>query len=890
MTPTTIEWLASLEEPALRTVVVQLFRSIDRYEDVRLVHGPLEHGRDIVFAERTPWGSRLYSAIQVKAQVKAGSTGRKALITALDQCESALRHLYTTPDGSEVLPANVILAVGTVLTPYFDTTLRSAVARFPRISVLDGAMLADLVDKHAPGLVPGGAHTRKSYLKALTQYCSQTETYFAARFRAGVALGHVFVPRLVDVTVVRPSTVHAGKWKRDLSECFNDQACRDLSSSILAGCHFFKDLAFVKDQTLKAARYVACLKALGLTDLATRISDAWADLLDASAFSTGGTPIDSMLTLSSSVYTSDAAKHTLAPALKEYLKELKASDGEHRATRTELDTEAEENANTERFYALLRRCYISGEPANLAPTATDLRSRVVSQKHPPTAPVLTQLRTAVAQVLDAFSFADATLIDRYTSLWRACADGRQPNSNVTGALLAAPEQWRELLVLSTFLIDDSRAESPDVFRVSAEEGLRALRRAVLLGEMGTGKSTMLRRLCRMDSEAWPELATDGLPLFTALGSLPPINNSRQTVRDAILAGAVADAHEVHVTLGHSDHLYLDGLDEAAPAFQDLVAGVYDWLPAEHRVCYLSSRPSSQPPLSAGLAKVRMVPLGPEAVREFANAYPWSDPTFADEFTRVVSASPSLMELARVPIFLTLLALVADNDGPDNLPRRREGIYDKVVGALLSDWDDARRVKRARVIKDQRLRLLLLQEVAARMHEARRRDAELSVLAKHALQVSEQLTLATCERFVQELARDGVIGSVSSSAYSFAHLSLQEYLTALRYSSRGDLSRIDLAFRFALQGESWWQQVVVFYASIVRQVEPLIASARLWETASGRNPHAVSMITQIVEVADLTPWHRLSLFGDETNPLGNSPLAGLVRDIVHQKAADNESGE
>jgi formylglycine-generating enzyme required for sulfatase activity len=285
-------------------------------------------------------------------------------------------------------------------------------------------------------------------------------------------------------------------------------------------------------------------------------------------------------------------------------------------------------------------------------------------------------------------------------------------------------------------------------------------------------------------------------------------------------------------------LLLDGLDETGDArerdyIQRLIQNLVAACP--HNRVLVASRPYERVALR-GFDAVHLSPLiRDEMALLLANwfgalrtsrASPRQAASTPDErvgyLLAVLDASPRLFEMATNPLLLTTLALLVQSGTA--LPRARAGLYAQLVPLLVRRWresqvlagaigrdDDAstRFYQESENSVGLRLRLL-----AASMQEQSRREIRLGEAQDILRPVYRDLMQwhdERCDEHVAQLLNSLALHSslVQSRdrGYSFAHYTLQEYLTALAYDRLPDGIECLLARR----GEARWRETILLAA-------------------------------------------------------------------------------
>ncbi|MFV2058063.1 MAG: NACHT domain-containing NTPase, partial [Thiohalomonadales bacterium] len=174
-------------------------------------------------------------------------------------------------------------------------------------------------------------------------------------------------------------------------------------------------------------------------------------------------------------------------------------------------------------------------------------------------------------------------------------------------------------------------------------------------------------------------------------------------------------------------------------------------------------------------------------------------------------SDNARRLAVNPLLLSMLAVVHASD--TSLPSRRAEFYQLCMPALLGDIALKRglHVKFQPVVKEQ-----ILKPIAYWMH---RTECKLFVEeSKLRLQIAEQLPEVGYSRnasdidefYTETIGRGDVLMRVNSSENAFVHRTFQEYLAAKHIADLPN-SRDIILYRLH---DPWWEQVVLFYVGII----------------------------------------------------------------------------
>ncbi len=202
---------------------------------------------------------------------------------------------------------------------------------------------------------------------------------------------------------------------------------------------------------------------------------------------------------------------------------------------------------------------------------------------------------------------------------------------------------------------------------------------------------------------------------------------------------------------------------------------------------------------------------------------------ANKLATAIEGNTRVSELAVNPLLLTVIALVHRYRA--NLPDRRSELYEEAIEVLLGHWDEAKGLETEVMLGGKALdsgdRRTLLEPVAFWMHEQRVREIELDQLRNLLLPAFNNGDAAsaakTFESFIRLInERSGLLIERGVGAYSFAHLTFQEYLTARAVADRADVVK----YVVKRLPDSWWREVILLTAGYLstqgkRRVSELI---------------------------------------------------------------------
>lgn len=404
---------------------------------------------------------------------------------------------------------------------------------------------------------------------------------------------------------------------------------------------------------------------------------------------------------------------------------------------------------------------------------------------------------------------------------------------------------------------------------------------VLLGDPGSGKSTVLRhlalsfahaRLSAGESEARiaPELVWTGplpLPILVQLRrfaeelAAPPAS-AEPLLRhlERVLAGdrlAALARHLVARLDEGSAIVLLDGLDEVADdtrrAWASQAAALFQSRFPRSRVVLTSRIYAYREPclLPPPFRVVTLQPLTTEAQNDFLGRWyraallqgselvgdeqAQAAAQRSGELIEALDRRPRLREIAGNPLLLTMIALV--HQQRFRLPQQRAELYRECLLVLLEQWEQ-RRADGARAglaaelgVRDDIDRLALIQPVAYALQERGREEAShrevCAWLLPRFLELAEnngERAKRLITRFLSFLeGRSGLlIARDIKERYAFPHKTFQEYLVALEVVSGAHLLEEVQRRRH----EPTWREVILLAAghlvasSLARQAQAI----------------------------------------------------------------------
>jgi predicted NACHT family NTPase len=295
----------------------------------------------------------------------------------------------------------------------------------------------------------------------------------------------------------------------------------------------------------------------------------------------------------------------------------------------------------------------------------------------------------------------------------------------------------------------------------------------------------------------------------------------------------------------------------------------------------------------GILRIGILPFSPENVERFISALPWSSPSEAQSLIEAIRSDRDLEEMSRTPLLLTLLVIVARFKGVKNIPKRKDNVYRNIVNLMLFEWDERKRIGREYAISDQDIRLRILRKVAFTFHKNGQRSFTLVEFIERVVDAVPDVTLDTADRFTHELLRDCLLCPTGGGRFTFFHFSIQEYLVALELAEDYSPARIHRAVEDHFRGGSWWEETLVFWGGIKRDVSSLVTEMNDHIPTSNRDEAKAKvrrLIERWLEVADLTRWALVNPRGVVALVLAELSVASLSERWLKLATIDQEPRE
>jgi len=353
-----------------------------------------------------------------------------------------------------------------------------------------------------------------------------------------------------------------------------------------------------------------------------------------------------------------------------------------------------------------------------------------------------------------------------------------------------------------------RAEIPELLRV---------RRAVVLGDPGAGKTTMLRyvayqiaqsQLGQAGTPALPGEVADCLPVYVRIGLYA--QHLKERPEATIVDFAPQQNYQLPLTaellrdaVNRGKALFLlDGLDEIVDTAQRReVAQRVEEFARQHDNCpvIVTSRIVGyrEAALGSAFTQFTIRPFDDEEIKSFVRQWykTLDQPERADDLISAIEKNPSVRRLATNPLLLTVAALIHLRN--TKLPNRRVELYQRAAETLVDNWMSERRVTPDEWDADEALNDLL-PAVAWWLHTEASGGLigqdDLRQLLVETMRVrNPRLTEAEAHTRASQFRRNvsefsGIflergLDEQGNGLYGFLHLTFEEYFAAIRLKDK-----------------------------------------------------------------------------------------------------------
>jgi hypothetical protein len=230
----------------------------------------------------------------------------------------------------------------------------------------------------------------------------------------------------------------------------------------------------------------------------------------------------------------------------------------------------------------------------------------------------------------------------------------------------------------------------------------------------------------------------------------------------------------------------DGLDEVSTRVETVIEQIKAFTKKYNANKYIiSCRVAAYNYEFEDFTDLELADFSDEQIESFIRNWFSDNPSTGDQCWRTMNDTPSIREIASIPLLLTLLCLAYD----ENLafPPNKAELYKDAIDALLRRWDTSRKIRRAQIYKNfsTRRKETMLSQIAIDTFESNQYFLPQRTLEEYILDFMRNLPeveMRGVELDGEELLKSiekqyGIFVERAKGIYSFSHLTFQEYFAA-----------------------------------------------------------------------------------------------------------------
>ena len=408
------------------------------------------------------------------------------------------------------------------------------------------------------------------------------------------------------------------------------------------------------------------------------------------------------------------------------------------------------------------------------------------------------------------------------------------------------------------------------FGISESERLNGMKAAndeqflMVLGGPGIGKSTFLRKIGLEVLKKDGTLEKECIPVFLELKKFreEEIDIQQKIVEEFEICKFPAADVLVAEALEQGKLLVLfDGLDEVpSDNLNQVIEKIENFVDQHDKNSFVAScRIAAYRSSFRRFTDVTISEFDDDQIAQFITRWFGSEEDkeleTAEKYLELLGQKEhaATKELAQTPLLLTFLCLVYDRE--QTLPNKRSTLYGQALNIILSEWSAQKRLARDPIYEG--FHPDLEKEMLSKIAYESFKDNQL-FFSKDTITDRLKTFLADTLDAPKGLNSDNVLKAIevqqgilverATDAYSFSHLTLQEYLAALYIVE----NRLDKKVVEQHVGDKRWREVFILIAGLIKNPVPRLLEA-MKKKASG-------FIKSHEKVKNLVKWAAVNTEG------------------------------
>jgi energy-coupling factor transporter ATP-binding protein EcfA2 len=402
------------------------------------------------------------------------------------------------------------------------------------------------------------------------------------------------------------------------------------------------------------------------------------------------------------------------------------------------------------------------------------------------------------------------------------------------------EGFAPLRLMRTYLkpqkISGKVEQLPEIETISVNSLLlRSTNKILILGEAGSGKSTILRRLAEVLIERAKDTgakllipvllrAIDAAPVETSLAEVAMAETAKFSSSNTPAFGAD------HLNSG-SVAVFVDALDEvASEALSSRILNKIEEFILAYPKCKIVLTSRQQSFLGnldqlAAYEHFRVIPIGIKEASQIIKSSNRSQALSKDRSEEIIRHLETIHGMDLNPLLVTVFLASSDASRKD-IPANITEIFAKFTEMMLGRWDTKKGLSQQ---YESSLKDLLLRKLAYGMHLARKTSISREECVEFFTTELESLgkKSAKIEVILDEILVRSNLFRVIDGKYEFRHLLLQEF-----FAGRGVPSHETL---LSLLSDEWWRRAIIFYfGGKPQDSEGLLFLATTFQPTSSRD--------------------------------------------------------